>query len=132
MIQCFVRQCFARQRVLLLQEARNKKIAMLTEREYRRLQLSEKKRVHDIDCRLHPKTTKDFEILYGGLENWRIQETNRINRLGYSEPARLAALADLLDQESALLQKIDRLKLSANDENREKSIVRLLENVCLA
>jgi hypothetical protein len=45
------------------------------------------------------------------------------------EPARLAALADLLDQESALLQKIDKLKLEANVENRERGIVRFLEKI---
>jgi hypothetical protein len=51
--------------------------------------------------------------------------------LGYSEPARLAALADLLDQEAVLLQKIDRLKLAATKENKEKSIYRLLEMVLI-
>ncbi len=59
--------------------------------------------------------------------DWRVQETSRINSMNYSEPARLAALADLLDQEAALLQKIDRLKSSALDENHEKSVLRLLE-----
>ena len=39
------------------------------------------------------------------------------------------ALADLLDKESALLQKIDRLKTVASEENRDKSILRLLDNV---
>ncbi|KAI9329984.1 hypothetical protein BDR26DRAFT_1000768 [Obelidium mucronatum] len=83
----------------------------------------------EIESRLHPKTTKDFEILYNGLEHWRIQETETINNAGYSEPARLAALADLMDQEAALIQKIDRLKIAANEENREKGIVKLLENM---
>ena len=63
------------------------------------------------------------------LLEWRVQETNRINKLRLIEPARLAALADLLDQESALLQKIDKLKIDANVDNREKSILNLLERV---
>ena len=61
--------------------------------------------------------------------DWRVRETNRINKLRLIEPARLAALADLLDQESALLQKIDKLKIEANIENRERSIINLLERV---
>ncbi|KAJ3038128.1 hypothetical protein HDU99_010331, partial [Rhizoclosmatium hyalinum] len=96
-------------------------------KEKRRKALEDKRRKKEIESRLHPKTNKDFEILYNGLEHWRIQETDIINNAGYSEPARLAALADLMDQEAVLIQKIDRLKIAANEENREKSIVKLLE-----
>ena len=62
---------------------------------------------------------------------WRIQDTRRINALKITEPARLAALADLMDQESALLQKIDKLKIIADQEGREKGIIKLLEKVYL-
>jgi hypothetical protein len=78
---------------------------------------------------LHPKSHKHFEILFNGLEKWRIKETRRINNSGYDENARLTALADLMDQESALLQKIDKLKIAANEENKERSIIRLLDEV---
>ncbi|KAJ3129148.1 hypothetical protein HK098_002389 [Nowakowskiella sp. JEL0407] len=98
-------------------------------KEKRRKELADKKRKKDIESRLHPQTNKDFEVLYNGLESWRQQQTDIINNSGYSEPARLAALANLLDQESALIQKIDRLKIAANEENREKSIVALLEQM---
>lgn len=60
---------------------------------------------------------------------WRIQETDKINAQDYKEPARLTALADLMDQESALLQKIDKLKIAGNAENHEKAIIRLLDSV---
>ncbi len=60
---------------------------------------------------------------------WRVQETKRINGLNLTEPARLAALADLMDQESALLQKIDKLRLTGHYENKEKQILALLERV---
>ncbi|KAJ8323620.1 hypothetical protein QVD99_007212 [Batrachochytrium dendrobatidis] len=128
-IQCFVRQVLARMKATWLRQERDRRVKSMAEKDKRRLILSEKKRLKDIESRLHPKTNKNFEILYNGLENWRLQETSRINGMGYTEPARLAALADLLDQESALLQKIDRLKLAANEENREKSIVQLLEKM---
>jgi hypothetical protein len=128
-IQCFVRCFFARKRARELYKLKIEKQKLFKEKEQRRLQLMEKKRVMENERRLHPKTTKDFEILYGGLENWRNQETQRINKMKLIEPARLAALADLLDQESALLQKIDKLKIEANIENREKGIVNFLEKI---
>jgi hypothetical protein len=34
-----------------------------------------------------------------------------------------------MDQEGALLQKIDKLKIAANEENRESAIIKLLEDV---
>lgn len=63
------------------------------------------------------------------LQDWRKQETKKINKAGYSEAARLTALADLLDQESALIQKIDRLKIAANEENRETGVIALLDKM---
>ncbi|KAJ3310841.1 hypothetical protein HDV04_004617 [Boothiomyces sp. JEL0838] len=128
-IQCFVRQAQARVMAKELRKARDEKIRAKLEKDRRRQQLIEKKRIADNERRLHPKTDKDFEILYSGLEHWRQQETTRINKLKLIEPARLAALADLLDQESALLQKIDKLKIEANEENKTKATIRLLEKM---
>ncbi|KND00311.1 uncharacterized protein SPPG_04636 [Spizellomyces punctatus DAOM BR117] len=126
-LQCWVRRVKACRRVARLRKERDERTQAMMEKERRRKELAEKRRRKEIESRLHPKTTKDFEILYNGLESWRQQETLKINKAGYSEPARLAALADLLDQEAALIQKIDRLKIAANEENRERKIVRLLE-----
>jgi hypothetical protein len=53
----------------------------------------------------------------------------RINKLKLTEPARLAALADLLDQEGALIQKIDKLKIEASKENKKRTIANLLTKV---
>ena len=38
----------------------------------------EKKRKVEIERRMHPKTTKDFSILYNELEAWRLNETKKI------------------------------------------------------
>jgi hypothetical protein len=38
-------------------------------------------------------------------------------------------LADLLDQESCLIQKIDKLKIEANLENRDRGIAAMLEKI---
>ncbi|KAJ3417499.1 hypothetical protein HDV05_003363 [Chytridiales sp. JEL 0842] len=126
-IQCFIRRCFASRLAKQLRKERDARLKAIAAKERRRKELSEKKHQKEVESRLHPRTTKDFEILYNGLENWRIQETEKINAAGYSEPARLAALADLLDQEAVLIQKIDRLRVSAADENKEKAVVKLLD-----
>ncbi|KAJ3184315.1 hypothetical protein HDU87_005163 [Geranomyces variabilis] len=132
MIQCWARRIRALRRVRALREERDRRTRALMEKERRRRELAEKKRRREIESRLHPKSTKDFEVLYNGLETWRQQETIKINAANYSEPARLAALADLLDQEAALIQKIDRLQIVANEENRERKIVRLLDTMSSA
>jgi len=77
----------------------------------------------EIQRRMHPHTYEDFEILYNELEAWRLQETTRINEEPDLEEAdRLEALQQLLLKEQKLLQTIDRLRMQANDENRDKRI----------
>lgn len=60
---------------------------------------------------------------------WRQQETTRINALGLPEQERLAALAVVLNNETRMLQTIDRLKIAAARENREARIRRTLERM---
>jgi len=128
-IQCFIRKCRAIRIVEIKRQEKKARSTALAAKEKRRKNLAEKRRKKEIESRLHPKTSKDFEVLYNGLENWRIQETAKINNAGFNEPARLTALADLLDQEAALIQKIDRLKIVACDENKEITVVKLLDRM---
>ena len=124
-----MREAFARKITKRLHVEKDSRDETIASRERRRKELAEKRRLKEMNSRLHPKTSKDFEMLYHGLEVWRQQETDKINRAGYTEPARLASLANLLDQEATLIQKIDRLKNQANEENSEKSILNLLESM---
>uniref|UniRef100_A0A7S1GAU3 Arf-GAP domain-containing protein n=1 Tax=Bicosoecida sp. CB-2014 TaxID=1486930 RepID=A0A7S1GAU3_9STRA len=87
----------------------------------------EEKHSAEIQRRMHPRSTEDFEILYNELENWRAHETRRIEEAGLPERERLEALAQLLHKETKLLQTIDRLKIGATKENRERRIARMLE-----
>lgn len=48
----------------------------------------------------------------------------------YAGPERKAALVGLLEQEAYLIASIDRHKLSADDENREKRVKNFLNKVC--
>lgn len=49
----------------------------------------------------------------------------------YSGPERKAALVGLLEQEAYLIASIDRHKLAADDENREKRVKNFLNKVCI-
>ena len=62
---------------------------------------------------------------------WRIQETERINAAENSNENRLKDLAELLDQEASLLQKIDRLKGVAAEGNHDLVIASKLDAVRL-
>lgn len=48
----------------------------------------------------------------------------------YSGPERKAALVGLLEQEAYLIASIDRHKLSADEENRDKRVKNFLNKVC--
>ena len=53
-------------------------------------QKEEQKHKEEIERRMHPKTGKDFEILYNELEAWRLNETKKIkgsSELNHDEKA---------------------------------------------
>ena len=84
---------------------------------------AEERHKREIQRRMHPQSYEDFEILYNELEAWRLQETRNINdEFADDEEARLAAPQQLLLKEQKLLQTIDRLRLQADDEKRDKQI----------
>jgi hypothetical protein len=126
-IQCYWRGYVARKRAWNLRERLFVKQEEAQEAERNRKLEAEARHKQEIERRMHPRTFDDFEILYNELENWRQHETQRINTAGMDERERLAALAQLLHKETKLLQTIDRLKLSANKENREQRIKSVLE-----
>jgi hypothetical protein len=53
---------------------------------------------------MHPKTAKDFEILYNELEAWRLNETKKIkNSLELNQEEKSLALEQLLNKETKIL-----------------------------
>jgi len=79
---------------------------------------------------MHPRSKHDFEVLYRELEAWRLQETQKINEdPDLSVPERKVALAQVLNKEVKLLQTIDRLKLSAAEENKSDTIEQTLSGL---
>jgi len=88
----------------------------------------EHKHKAEIERRLHPRTSADFEVLYNELENWRFHETRRIKEgSGFSAEERQQQLAQLLHKEMKLLQTIDRLKLVADKKNKQVRVDKMLQ-----
>lgn len=134
-IQCFFRRLKAMWRVRLLRVIRETALVTEVEKANRRNRYLEEQKIKAIDAKLHPRSAKDFEALFHSLEQWVSRETSRINdeygkQANWTqEEIRLAKLADLVDQETALIQKIDRLKLAANKSNHEAYNRSLLEKM---
>jgi hypothetical protein len=95
----------------------------------RRQREAEQRRRYEIERRMRPRTTADFEILYNELEAWRLQETAKITGAGLAPHERHAALQQLLHKETKLLQTIVRLKIAANAENRDVRIAHTLSDM---
>eukprot|EP00949_MAST-11_sp_MAST-11-sp1_P004859 g4859.t1 len=127
-MQCYWRGYRARCRAWQLRDAQEQRRREIQEEEERQRELAKKRHQREVERRMHPRTFNDFEILYNELESWRSHETDRIKQSkDLSEKERLTQLAQLLHKETALLQTIDRLKNTANRENREIRIKKMLE-----
>lgn len=80
----------------------------------------------EFERRMKPKTKADFDLLYAALEKWRQEEMDRINN-NHSGPERKAALIALLEQESYLIQSIERHRLIADENNHTENVVNFLD-----
>lgn len=122
-IQCRVRAWFARKRTYNLAKARDDKDAEMKQRQELLRTEEETKRKVEVERRLHPKKGKDFDILFNELEAWRLNETKKIkNSTELNEEEKKLALQQLLNKETKILQKIDRLKITAHDKNKGEKI----------
>jgi hypothetical protein len=83
----------------------------------------------EIKRRLHPKTATDFKLLKKELDTWVQTETIRIKSSNLSDEDKTLALQELLHKEISLLQNIEKLKISANIENRTEKIADFLKKM---
>ncbi len=127
-IQKYFRSWQAKNRFFQLKAAYEARIAWEKQKELDRIKFIEQRRQDDINRRLNPRSKDDFEIIYAALEKWRLEEMAKINA-SKTGAARKAALAMLVDQEAELIATIERFKIEASKENREKNIQYLLEKV---
>ena len=127
-IQKYFRRWLAKKRFNEIKISYDERIRWEKERELERIKEIETRRQNDINRRLNPRSKDDFEILYAALEKWRFEELSKINATK-TGAARKAALALLVDQEAELIATIERYKIEASKENKEKKIQYLLEKV---
>lgn len=128
-IQCQIRRFFALRRANQLRHKREQRETELRNAEAEERRRAEEHRRKEIQRRMHPQSTEDFEILYQELEAWHRQETIKVEQSNLSEEERQTALYQLLVKETKLLQTIDRLKIVATKENRDKHIKNVLASM---
>ena len=118
-IQCHVRAWFARRTANGLRKKRADKDNELETKQADLRSKEEVEHKEEIERRMHPKKTKDFEILRNELDAWRLNETKKIKgSTELSEQEKKLALQLLLHKETKILQQIDRLKIQANTKNK--------------
>lgn len=129
-IQKMIRGYFARKRTKKLKLERQKKKEEQIELERQHRLKEEKEHEREIRRRINPKSKEDFNILYQELELWRVAELGKIkNNKDLTPEQKKAAMKQLLEKETELLQTIDRLKIEANKQNREEKIQSTLEEM---
>ncbi|CAM9984480.1 unnamed protein product, partial [Pylaiella littoralis] len=125
-IQRFWRGFSARSRVWSRREEKwvqeEKEMDVVAEEERKKTQ----EREREMQRRMNPCTVQDFEILYNELDQWRDMETKRIKQAEVGDRRKLA-LRELLHKETRLLQTIDRLKITAGQEGKERRTRHMLE-----
>ncbi|CAG9315589.1 unnamed protein product [Blepharisma stoltei] len=127
-IQCCTRRWFAYKRRRELKRIRDSNDRKIIEKQEELRREEEAKHKTEIERRMHPKSTDDFEILYKELEMWRLKETERIKTSNLLlEEEKKKALEQLLHKETKLLQTIDRLKITAGYQNKEEKIAKFLK-----
>ena len=100
------------------------------EEEEKSAEAEERRRRFEVERRIRPKTSEDFELLYGELEQWRVRETAKVEAEFPPETdARRLAMKRLLAKETELIRTIGRLRIAANNANRERRVELKLEDM---
>ncbi|XP_020618722.1 IQ and ubiquitin-like domain-containing protein [Orbicella faveolata] len=124
-LQTYWRRWLAKNYVQRLREDRKRRQEWERQEELRKQRERAERIKREWERRINPKTKEDFDLLYAHLEKWRNEEMAIIDEL-YAGPERKAALVGLLEQEAYLIASIDRHKLSADEENRDKRVKNFL------
>lgn len=125
-LQKMMRGFFARKTCAELRKERDEEKRIQEEAEEKLRQEQETKNKIEIQRRMHPKTQIDFKLLKEELNTWVHDETIRIKSSGLSDEDKTLALQELLHKEISLLQTIEKLKISANKENKTEKIEQFL------
>ena len=128
-LQKMMRGFFARKTCRELRKERDDEIKAQEQKEEEERKEQEAKNKREIKRRMHPKSNYDFKLLKEELDAWVQSETIRIKSSNLSDEDKMLALQELLHKEISLLQTIEKLKISANKENRTEKIAKFLEKM---
>ena len=128
-LQKMMRGFFARKTCRELRKEKEDEVKQQEQKEEEERKEQEKNNKREIQRRMHPKTNMDFKLLKDELDAWVQSETYRIKNSSLSEEDKTLALQELLHKEISLLQSIEKLKISANKENRTEKIAKFLEKM---
>jgi hypothetical protein len=128
-LQKMMRGFFARKTCRELRKEKEDEVKQQEQKEEEERKEQEKNNKREIQRRMHPKTNMDFKLLKDELDAWVQSETIRIKSSNLSEEDKTLALQELLHKEISLLQSIEKLKISANKENRTEKIAKFLEKM---
>ncbi|CAD8114686.1 unnamed protein product [Paramecium primaurelia] len=128
-IQRLIRGWFARRRTNALRQKKQQLQNEQLEKEEDFRRQEEVRHKKEIERRTNPRTKEDFQILYEELELWRTTEIARIKSSAMTEEEKRAALKQVLNKETDLLQTIDRLKIIANQKNKDEKINKFLKSI---
>jgi len=122
LIQSFWRRYRAQGRANSLRDVRDSRTRARAEGEQKAAVEREAERRYQLNRRLCPRSTEDFQLLYEEVAVWVRQQTFSIREAQLPPEARDAAFELLLEKETRLLQNIDLLKKQAEVLNRDDRI----------
>jgi hypothetical protein len=130
-IQCYWRGYVARKKTWLIREAHYNAYVNFRENQEKSKKELEEIKKQDIERRIHPKTVKDFELLYSELESWvklQMKELNEsFKKNEITEMEKRSYINEILSKQTKALQTIDKLKNEANQFGLDKRINKMLE-----
>ena len=129
-LQKHLRRVYATTRTQALRERKAAVEAALEQKELDRIAEEEREWQHRIDRRVNPRSQEDFELLYRGLEVWRLEEMEKIT--GEAKEAQTDLKVALLRQQCSYLGAIDQLRNEANKKNRASRIKRFFDQSAAA
>lgn len=125
-LQSYYRRWQAR---LLVDGIRQDKLARIQfEREQfeERALAKEARLQRELERRLNPKSTADFEMLFTALEKWRATEESKIREQCIGADKKIA-MYELLERETELIASINRHRSKAHEDNKQTKNIKLLE-----
>jgi len=125
-LQSHLRRVNAAKRVEGLRQEKKRVEEWLVTEEDRKVDEEEAEWQRRVDRRVNPRTKADFDLLYRGLEVWRLEELEKVH--GLESDDQIPAKVALLQQQCTYLNAIDKLKMEADTSNREKRIAKFFDN----